>query len=112
VSAGWSWTRRSRRNQTRAVVLTSRVRASRRRRLKPVAPVRDFPLFPLGLVALPTELIPLHIFEERYKTMVARVLEEEGEFGIVWVADDGLREIGCGRGVAGGVEGPLSWGFT
>src|SRR4051794_28489642 len=27
--------------------------------------------------------------------MVARVLEEEGEFGIVWVADDGLREIGC-----------------
>ena len=60
-----------------------------------MALVRDFPLFPLGLVALPTELIPLHIFEERYKTMVARVLEEEGEFGIVWVADDGLREIGC-----------------
>ena len=57
--------------------------------------IRDFPLFPLGLVALPTELLPLHIFEERYKTMVARVLEEEGEFGIVWVADDGLREIGC-----------------
>ena len=54
--------------------------------------IRDFPLFPLGLVALPTELVPLHIFEERYKTMVARVLEEEGEFGIVWVADDGLRE--------------------
>ena len=60
-----------------------------------MALVRDFPLFPLGLVALPTELVPLHIFEERYKTMVARVLEEEGEFGIVWVADDGLREIGC-----------------
>ena len=34
--------------------------------------VRDFPLFPLGLVALPSELIPLHIFEERYKTMMAR----------------------------------------
>jgi Lon protease-like protein len=62
--------------------------------------VRDFPLFPLGLVALPTELIPLHIFEERYKTMVARVLEEEGEFGIVWVADDGLREIGCACEIA------------
>jgi Lon protease-like protein len=57
--------------------------------------VRDFPLFPLGLVALPSELIPLHIFEERYKTMIARVLEEETEFGIVWVADDGLRAIGC-----------------
>jgi len=65
-----------------------------------IEPIRDFPLFPLGLVALPTELVPLHIFEERYKTMVARVLEEEGEFGIVWVADDGLREIGCACEIA------------
>jgi Lon protease-like protein len=65
-----------------------------------VALVRDFPLFPLGLVALPTELVPLHIFEERYKTMMARVLEEEGEFGIVWVADDGLRPVGCACEVA------------
>jgi Lon protease-like protein len=62
--------------------------------------VRDFPLFPLGLVALPSELIPLHIFEERYKTMMARVLEEEGEFGIVWVSDDGLRPVGCACEVA------------
>ena len=57
--------------------------------------VRDFPLFPLGLVALPSELVPLHIFEERYKSMIARCLEEESEFGIVWLADDGLRPIGC-----------------
>jgi len=62
--------------------------------------IRDFPLFPLGLVALPTELVPLHIFEERYKTMVARVLEAEGEFGIVWVADDGLRDVGCACEIA------------
>src|SRR5918997_1963142 len=62
--------------------------------------VRDFPLFPLGLVALPSELVPLHIFEDRYKTMMARVLEEEGEFGIVWVADDGLRPVGCACEVA------------
>jgi Lon protease-like protein len=55
----------------------------------------DFPLFPLGLVALPTELIPLHIFEERYKTMINECLEREQEFGIVWLADDGLRQIGC-----------------
>jgi Lon protease-like protein len=61
---------------------------------------RDFPLFPLGLVALPSELLPLHIFEERYKTMIARVLEEEGEFGIVWVSDDGLRPIGCACEIA------------
>jgi len=57
--------------------------------------VREFPLFPLGLVALPGEVVPLHIFEERYKTMMEHCLEEESEFGIVWLADDGLREIGC-----------------
>jgi Lon protease-like protein len=65
-----------------------------------MALVRDFPLFPLGIVALPSELVPLHIFEERFKTMMARVLEEEGEFGIVWVADDGLRPIGCACEIA------------
>src|ERR1700712_1539721 len=32
--------------------------------------------------------------------MVARVLEEEGEFGIVWVADDGLRDVGCACEIA------------
>ena len=62
--------------------------------------VRDFPLFPLGLVALPSELIPLHIFEERYKTMIGRGRDEESEFGIVWMADDGLRQIGCACEIA------------
>jgi Lon protease-like protein len=56
---------------------------------------REFPLFPLGLVALPGELIPLHIFEERYKTMMGECLEQDKEFGIVWMSDDGLRDIGC-----------------
>ena len=69
-----------------------------------MALVRDFPLFPLGLVALPSELVPLHIFEDRYKTMVERVLEEDGEFGIVWVADDGLRAIGCACRIADVIE--------
>jgi Lon protease-like protein len=66
--------------------------------------VRDFPLFPLGLVALPTELIPLHIFEERYKTMIERCLDEESEFGIVWMAEDGLRPIGCACEIAEVIE--------
>lgn len=64
------------------------------------AHVRDFPLFPLGIVALPSELIPLHIFEERFKTMIGRCLDEESEFGIVWIADDGLRPIGCACEIA------------
>jgi Lon protease-like protein len=57
--------------------------------------VRDFPLFPLGIVALPSELVPLHIFEERYKTMITECLESGSEFGIVWLSDEGLRPIGC-----------------
>jgi Lon protease-like protein len=54
-----------------------------------------FPLFPLGLVLLPSEVVPLHIFEERYKLMIGECLESDAEFGIVWLSDDGLREIGC-----------------
>jgi Lon protease-like protein len=57
--------------------------------------VRDFPLFPLGIVALPHELVPLHIFEERYRTMIAECLERGGEFGIVWADDEGVRAVGC-----------------
>jgi Lon protease-like protein len=55
----------------------------------------DFPLFPLGMVALPYEAVPLHIFEPRYRTMVTECLETGSEFGIVWVAEDGVRSIGC-----------------
>ena len=69
-----------------------------------MAVVRDFPLFPLGLVALPTELVPLHIFEERYKTMIGRCIDERSEFGIVWMADDGLRPVGCACEIAEIVE--------
>jgi Lon protease-like protein len=57
--------------------------------------VERFPLFPLGLVLLPGELVPLHIFEERYKLMVGECLEQESEFGIIWLSDDGLKDVGC-----------------
>ena len=69
-----------------------------------MALVPDFPLFPLGLVALPSELVPLHIFEERYKTMIGRCLDEGSEFGIVWMSEDGLRPIGCACEIAEVVE--------
>jgi Lon protease-like protein len=61
----------------------------------PEAPVQDFPLFPLGIVALPTESVPLHIFEDRYRTMIEECLEGESEFGIVWLSDDELKPVGC-----------------
>ena len=61
---------------------------------------RDFPLFPLGIVALPGEILPLHIFEDRYRRMIERCLDaEEGsaerEFGIVWLSDQELKQVGC-----------------
>ncbi len=66
----------------------------------PAARTRDFPLFPLGIVALPGERVPLHIFEERYKTMIARCMEfergdERRSFGILWLAEQELKNIGC-----------------
>jgi Lon protease-like protein len=54
-----------------------------------------FPLFPLGLVLLPGEVVPLHIFEERYKLMIGQCLTGDSEFGILWLSDDGLKDIGC-----------------
>jgi Lon protease-like protein len=57
--------------------------------------VRDFPLFPLGIVAIPHELVPLHIFEQRYRTMINECLESGAEFGIVWAGDEGVRPVGC-----------------
>ncbi|MSX01734.1 MAG: peptidase S16 [Actinobacteria bacterium] len=57
--------------------------------------VEDFPIFPLGLVALPSETVPLHIFEPRYRTMIAECLDNEREFGIVWTDDDGAHATGC-----------------
>jgi Lon protease-like protein len=55
----------------------------------------DFPLFPLGIVAVPHEIVPLHIFEERYKAMIDECLDDGREFGIVWESDDGLKSNGC-----------------
>jgi Lon protease-like protein len=61
---------------------------------------REFPLFPLGIVALPSESVPLHVFEDRYKRMIEHCLgaepgSPEGEFGIVWLSDEELKEVGC-----------------
>jgi Lon protease-like protein len=57
--------------------------------------IRDFPLFPLPLVALPTESVPLHVFEDRYRQMIEECLLTEREFGIVWRSEDELKQVGC-----------------
>ena len=51
-------------------------------------------LFPLELVLLPSERVPLHIFEDRYKELIADCLAAEGEFGLILETEEGLREIG------------------
>ena len=66
--------------------------------------IERFPLFPLGLVLLPQEIVPLHIFEERYKVMIGECLDSEAEFGIVWLSDEGLRDVGCAARIVQVVE--------
>ena len=56
-------------------------------------------LFPLGLVLLPGEVVPLHIFEERYKLLVHERLDG-GELGIVLTENGELHECGCTARVA------------
>ncbi len=47
--------------------------------------ILEIPLFPLGTVLFPGMPLPLHIFEERYKRMIARCLAGGREFGIVLI---------------------------
>lgn len=56
---------------------------------------KRIPLFPLGLVPLPGMLMPLHIFEERYKQMISGCLAENTPFGIVWFDGQSIRSVGC-----------------
>ena len=51
-------------------------------------------LFPLGIVLLPSEQIPLHIFEDRYQELIGECLAEKHEFGLLYADEEGLREIG------------------
>jgi Lon protease-like protein len=53
------------------------------------------PIFPLDLVLLPGVPLPLHIFEPRYKQMIAECLERKRPFGVVRATNDGIADIGC-----------------
>ena len=57
--------------------------------------VKLLPIFPLSLVLIPGMPLPLHIFEERYKEMMADVIPEENEFGIVLAKEEGIVNVGC-----------------
>lgn len=52
-------------------------------------------LFPLDVVLLPGTALPLHIFEPRYKEMIAECRADQAPFGVVRALEHGLAEIGC-----------------
>ena len=51
-------------------------------------------LFPLGIVLLPTERVPLHVFEPRYRELIGECVETDGEFGLLYADEDGVRDVG------------------
>jgi Lon protease-like protein len=53
------------------------------------------PLFPLQVVLFPRTALPLHIFEERYKQMIADVQRGHTEFGVVLAGEKGIVNTGC-----------------
>jgi Lon protease-like protein len=61
----------------------------------------ELPIFELPVAILPGELLPLHIFEDRYKRLIGHCLETAEPFGIVFRDDDGnAHRIGCTARVA------------
>ncbi len=59
-----------------------------------MANVVEIPMFPLGTVLFPNQLLPLHVFEERYKLMIAECLRDDVPFGVVLIKEG--REVGYG----------------
>lgn len=53
------------------------------------------PIFPLNLVMYPGALYPLYIFEERYKKLIHRCIDEGIGFGIVSKVDETISTVGC-----------------
>ena len=89
----------------------------RRRPYAPAVPER-LPLFPLGMVLLPGLVLPLHVFEDRYRALVQELLllpEQERRFGVVAIREGrevgaegvtALHEVGCTALLRGVQEHP------
>jgi Lon protease-like protein len=56
-------------------------------------------LFPLDVVLLPGERVPLHIFEERYKDLIGTCIENSEEFGLLLAEETELRTIGTAASI-------------
>lgn len=49
--------------------------------------IDELPIFPLPVVLFPGALLPLHVFEDRYKAMMNYAIENEGLFGLSYRGD-------------------------
>jgi Lon protease-like protein len=67
-------------------------------------PVAEIGLFPLGIVLLPTEQVPLHIFEPRYRELIGECIAQDVEFGLLYADEEGIRETGTRTAVAAVLE--------
>lgn len=56
--------------------------------------VRNLPIFPLELVLYPHQRLRLHIFEDRYKEMIGRCLDQDEPFGVVYVSEGKMADVG------------------
>jgi Lon protease-like protein len=56
--------------------------------------VPELGLFPLAMVLLPTERVPLHVFEPRYKELIGECLSEGVDFGLLLEDAAGRRDVG------------------
>ena len=53
------------------------------------------PIFPLDVVLFPGTPLPLHIFEPRYKEMIAECMAQQRPFGVIRAVEQGLADVGC-----------------
>lgn len=53
------------------------------------------PLFPLDVVLFPGAPLPLHIFEPRYKELIAECVAQKTTFGMIRARENALAEVGC-----------------
>lgn len=61
----------------------------------PEFPTEILPLFPLNVVLFPQSQLHLHIFEERYKTLISECITYDSVFGINLVHEHEVRTVGC-----------------
>jgi len=54
--------------------------------------IQGLPLFPLNTVLFPSMVLPLHIFEDRYRRMISECLDGDGVFGVALIKSG--REVG------------------